>query len=144
MAERMTAEQARAKIDAAWRDWLDALNSVPESRWSEPIVDGEWSIKDLLGHVAVWDNIAVQKLGRAAKDADEATPAPTKSWEEINDETSAARKNRTIEQQRDEMQQSHANLLHVLAATNEVDAEALAQDTWDHYPEHTEQVRVLK
>ena len=42
------------------------------------------------------------------------------------------------------MQQSHANLLHVLAATNEVDAEALAQDTWDHYPEHTEQVRALK
>lgn len=144
MAERMTVEDARAKIDEAWRDWLDALNSVPETRWTEPGVCGDWSIKDLLGHIAVWDNIAVQKLGREAKDAGEATPAPAKSADEINAETAAARKNRTVEQQRDEMQQSHANLLHVLAGTEAVDADRLAEDTWDHYPEHTEQVRAWK
>jgi hypothetical protein len=140
----MTVDEARAKIDAAWRDWLDALNSVPEARWTEPGVCGDWSIKDLLGHVAVWDNIAVRKLGRKAKDADEATPAPAKTWQEINDETAARRASRTIEEQRDEMQQSHANLLHVLAASEEFDVDHLAANTWDHYPEHTEQVRALK
>jgi uncharacterized damage-inducible protein DinB len=141
MAERMTAGEAREKIDAAWRDWLDALNSVPEARWTEPGVSGEWSIKDILGHIAVWDNIAVQKLGRQAKNAGEATPAPEKSADEINAETSAARKDRTVEQQRDEMQQSHANLLHVLAGTEHVDGDQLAEDTWDHYSEHTAHVR---
>lgn len=144
MAERMTVDEARAKIDAAWREWLDALNSVSESRWGDPVGGGEWSIKDLIGHVAVWDDIAVQKLVRATKGADEAGASPAKTWQAINDESAAARKDRTVEQQRDEMQQNHANLLHMLSAMDEVDADALAQDTWDHYPEHTEQVRALK
>lgn len=88
MADRMTAADATALIDASWREWISAIESIPEARWSESGVCGEWAIKDLLGHVAVWDQVMIKYLGICARGED---PGDSIDWQAINDEGFAAR-----------------------------------------------------
>ena len=53
------------RIDEAWRQLFAALDDIPEDRLSDPGVIGEWSLKDLFGHLAFWDEHAVAEIERA-------------------------------------------------------------------------------
>lgn len=136
MDDTISVEDARARIDDAWNDWVATLDSVPVSRWEEPGVCGEWSIKQVVGHIAVWDDLAIQDIARVER-GEERTP---RDWQKINDETAAAFANRSVEDLRDEMIAKHAELIDALMESRGFDTDSLGGDTWDHYPEHTEQL----
>ena len=136
MTSPMQPVDAIALIDAAWIDWMAALASVPESRWSEAGVCGEWSIKDLLGHIAVWDDLTVQYL----KNLGSGVKMEPLDWEALNTKEAALRADRTIDQQRGEMNASHAAMHAFVANTTGIDLTVIAVNTWEHYPEHTVQV----
>src|SRR5687768_10580219 len=55
-----------ALTESSWSRWNHALEHVPSESLSTPGVCGIWSVKDLIGHIAVWDDVAVQKIGRLA------------------------------------------------------------------------------
>jgi hypothetical protein len=46
---------ALAQIDESWRRVNPVLNRIPRERMQEPGAVGVWSVNDLLGHVAFWD-----------------------------------------------------------------------------------------
>ncbi len=50
---------ALERIEASWRELTEALAGIPEERLTEPGVAGEWSVKDLMGHIAFWDEQAL-------------------------------------------------------------------------------------
>src|SRR5688572_4503504 len=54
-----------ARIDEAWRQFFAALDDIPEDRLGDPGVIGDWSLKDLFGHLAFWDENAVREIERA-------------------------------------------------------------------------------
>ena len=112
MAESMTVAEAAALIDASWKGWIAAIEAVPAARWSDAGVCGEWSIKDLLGHVAVWDQVCVDYLGACAR-GEQREPL---DWQALNDETAAARADRNVAQQRAEMDETHIALLGAFIA----------------------------
>ena len=94
MTEETTSREAPAdvhalleRIDEAWRQLLAALDDIPEDRLSEPGVIGEWSLKDLFGHLAFWDEHAVEEIERAFADL----PREDNAWQEMNDADHAAR-----------------------------------------------------
>ncbi len=138
MDHAMTSAGAAELIDASWKGWIVALEGVPETRWSEPGVCGDWSIKDVLGHIAVWDQVAIDYLGMLARGED---PGESIDWQAINDASSSLRVDRNIEQQRAEMDETHISLLGVLTADAAFNVEILGGSTWEHYDEHAAQVR---
>lgn len=52
----MTKEQLLAKIRTARTRWEDLLAQVPEARMTEPGVEGEWSLKDVIAHLEAYEN----------------------------------------------------------------------------------------
>jgi hypothetical protein len=74
--EHVTAGAALAAIDQERSAWEDLLGRIGESRMLEPGPMGEWSLKDLLAHLAAWSDRRLDRLEAAAHGQDE--PAP--SW----------------------------------------------------------------
>ncbi len=136
MTSAMNSRDAIQLIDASWNDWLAAIGAVPEERWSEAGVCGVWSIKDLLGHLAVWDRHALDDLKLFAA----GELIPDIDVDEVNNREAGLRAHRSIAEQRREMEDSHAALLAYLPAAAGIDLSEIGGDTWDHYPDHTGQV----
>jgi hypothetical protein len=137
MADAMTLTEAAGLIDVSWKAWIAEIEAVPEDRWSEAGVCGAWSIKDLLGHIAVWDQVCVDYLGKCARGQDREAI----DWQRVNDEAATLRANRGIDQQRAEMDESHIALLGALTTETSFDSDVLGESSWLHYDEHAAQVR---
>ena len=98
------------RIDEAWRQLMVALDDIPEDRLSDPGVIGDWSLKDLFGHLAFWDENAVREIDRALA----GLPRQDNEWQAMNEADYAARRDHTVPEQRSAMHQAHAALVERL------------------------------
>jgi hypothetical protein len=60
-ADGLLAELAEARAGLK-----SVLDGIPESDMTQP-VDGTWSVKDMLAHIASWDELGATDLARAAR-----------------------------------------------------------------------------
>jgi Mycothiol maleylpyruvate isomerase N-terminal domain len=129
------------RIEEAWRELLAALDDIPEDRMSDPGVIGDWSLKDLFGHLAFWDEHAVAEIERALA----GLPRQDDAWQEMNVADHAARRDHTLPEQRSAMHQAHAALVERLEAVAGIEAaridEAIRVDTYEHYRDHVKDVQ---
>ena len=133
-----------AQTESSWSRWTHALDRVPVTALATPGVCGIWSVKDLIGHIAVWDDVATQKIGRLAGGPG---PSADEDLDTFNGRESAQRAGRSIDDQLAEMRRNHERLLGALEAASRASDDDLARvrewiaaDTWEHYDEHTAQV----
>lgn len=131
----VTREEIIASIDTAWDAWIAALDGIPPERTSEPGVCGYFSIKDLIGHIAFWDE---QDLARAHKLAAGEQVAPN-DWETMNDLDYAAHKDDTFAVHFARMIDAHARLHADLRTFERLDDLRL-NDLWEHYDDHRDDV----
>ncbi len=59
--------ERRQAIDELERDHQAIhrlLDGLPDDQWSLPatVGDGDWSVKDLIGHLASWEEIALERV----------------------------------------------------------------------------------
>ena len=129
------------RIHAGWRALLQALDDLPEDRLEEPGVNGEWSIKNLLGHTAFWDERALTKIDRTLA----GLPDDESDFQALNEADHAARLGRTVAEERSAMHQAHAAVVTRLEEIAGLDAaaldEAIGADTYDHYAEHAKDIQ---
>jgi hypothetical protein len=108
---------------------------------SDPGVIGDWSLKDLFGHLAFWDEHAVAEIERALA----GLPREDNAWQEMNETNHAARRDHTLPEQRSAMHQAHAALVERLEAVAGIEAaridEAIRVDTYEHYRDHIADIR---
>ncbi len=57
---------AIAGLEAARKETLDAINGIPEEKMSA-VAFGSWSVKDVLCHLASWEQFAVPDLQRISR-----------------------------------------------------------------------------
>ena len=62
----MTPVKTRAleETESAWQEFEDVPAQTPLDRTEEPGVVGEWSIKDLAGHITTWEAEMMANLRR--------------------------------------------------------------------------------
>ena len=148
MTEETTSREAPAdvhalleRIEEAWRQLFAALDDIPEERMSDPGVIGEWSLKDLFGHLAFWDEHAVAEIERALA----GLPREDNAWQEMNETDHAARRDHTLPEQRAAMHQAHAALVERLESVAGIEAaridEAIRVDTYEHYLDHIKDIQ---
>ena len=129
------------RIESSWSAFLITLEDLTEDQLMEPGAVGEWSLKELLGHVAFWDDLgrenAALALSGQARQCDD--------FEALNQADHAARRGRTLAEERAAMHQAHAALVADLEDRGELDAaaidKAIAGSTYEHYDEHAADVR---
>lgn len=132
------------RIDHSWSAFLTSLDNLTEDQLLEPNVVGVWSLKELLGHIAFWDDLgrenAALALSGQARDYD--------NFEDLNQADHTARQGRTLAEERAAMHQAHAALVADLEERAELDAAAIdaaiAGATYEHYDEHLADVRAWR
>jgi hypothetical protein len=50
------------RLEKAWTELREAFADLNEAQLTQPGVTGDWSVKDLLAHVATWDQEALHSL----------------------------------------------------------------------------------
>jgi len=136
-------ERAREKervlrdLDKAWRGFMDSIRGIPESLLSEPGVSGQWSVKDILAHVAAWDRETTRVVMQIMRGDEPQWPIPDQKFNDVNYE---ADKNLTVVEARNRALSAHKALVEMLDGRAEVRAAWLRGATYDHYPEHTEDI----
>src|SRR5690348_71800 len=130
------------RIEQAWGRWLETLARVPDERAAEPGVTEAWSVKDLIGHVAFWDEYAIIRVQELLA----GKPHGNIDWQQMNDADAAAGADLTLAEQRLRMETNHAALLAFLGEQT-LDPELASRlyeritgDTDEHYDDHAGQI----
>jgi hypothetical protein len=129
------------RVESSWQGLMDAVDGVPEDHWSVPGVVGEWSIKDVLGHVTFWESRAVAAISRTMRgEPDPETPADY-DFEPINQEQHSIRAGWSVEAIRNEMNDTHGELMALLHKMPSIDPDRIEGNTFEHYDEHAQEIR---
>ena len=120
---------------------------VPHDRVDTPGVVGSWSVKDLIGHVATWDQEALQALRRYLVDRDAKALVTWPGDIDGFNAREAARKRATdLAVLRRELAECHRQIVELVSglAGEELEIREVKAririDTYEHYADHTAQV----
>jgi hypothetical protein len=137
------------RIEANWRDFHGSYAGLSDEEMLIPGVTGDWSARDILAHVAVWDALALSVLPGILE-----TGRHVKLGEHIdtyNARMTEEKRHLSLAEVRQELEDTHRRLLEYLTtidadafAANAAFRERLAADTWDHYPEHAAAIRAWR
>ena len=64
----ITANDICTLLDDARKELMTSINGLAEDHMEAPLADG-WSVKDILAHVAMWEDAALPDMRRAARGA---------------------------------------------------------------------------
>jgi hypothetical protein len=100
------------------REQLNAvLARVPAERMTEPGVAGDWSVKDVLAHLAVWSSRAVTVMFQAERGGKLQVPQYTSpDWAELNAKDYDAQKDRPLDRILADYHGVHSQLIKRLQA----------------------------
>src|SRR5260370_4494830 len=130
-------ERVLRDMDKAWRAFMDSIHGIPESLMTEPGVSGYWSVKDILAHVAAWDRETTGVVMQILRGDEPEWPIHDQKFNDLNYE---ADKNLPVIEARNRALSAHKALVEMLDGKAEVRAAWLRGATYDHYPEHTEDI----
>lgn len=77
MPDTMTKAALLDHIAASYARWLALIDQVPRARMTEPGCTGEWSLKDVIAHITVFERLAADQLESAARGE---APPSTPTW----------------------------------------------------------------
>lgn len=149
-------EDIEHKLDAEWQALHEVVESLSDDELLRPGVVEEWSVKDLLGHMAFWADKAAGDLAKvAAGHPDEIEiPGGETGTNEWNARESKARTLLSLSAIRSEWQRSFEASKAALEAVQPEQLEIevrgwdmrtrFAEDTYRHYREHAAQIRAWK
>lgn len=146
-------DELERELESAWRDVKAVVDLVPDAEKERPGVVEEWSVKDLLGHMAFWADKAARDLKALVADRPDDIETPSSDDEERawNAREAEARKGNSLAQVRAEWERSHRAAAEALQATPmealEMEVKGWPQlrrflgDTTWHYRQHAEHIK---
>ena len=148
MTDQESPRTPRELIDRTerqWQAWVEAVDGIPDERLAEPMV-GHWSAKDLLGHVAFWEDWVIGDCQRILA----GEPDSGEDMDPVNQGQVEETKNASVAEQKRYRDEAHARLMAFLG-TIPADTplfpqlvKALEWETYAHYDEHAAEVRAWR
>lgn len=154
--EQLTKAELLDAIRAGRKQLEAALAQLNESQMTQPGVESNWSVKDVLAHIVAWEQRMVLWVGQALRGEVPAIPA---TWDEVhrlNEQSYWENRDRPLSEVLAEFQRSYPEALAVVEAAPEEDlmnperfgwregvplARVVAANTWWHYAEHIESIQ---
>lgn len=153
----MTREEILAKIRQAHADLASAVEGIPEEVMvTRPVVDW-WTLKDMLGHVAMWERVAIKFIDEYAR-----TGAPTPmgfkddaAIDAYNKRGAVERRDYALARVRAEFDAASRDLAAAVERLSDAQLNAplaapwesgvtlerlIAWNSYEHAPEHVEQI----
>jgi hypothetical protein len=129
-------EEILARIDASWEEFLPSFDGLTEEQASQPGVAGYYSVKDLLAHLAWWED-QTRNVVESGKDE----PIDVES---LNDQIYAEYKDASFAELQQRLIEVHANARKTFAKTQGLTEDDVKDDTWEHWDDHGEQIRAWR
>ena len=136
-------EQLLQKEADAWAAFLGAAERVPAELRSIPEVVPGWSVIDLAFHNGKWAELAGTHLEQKAAGTFVDEDQPEEVWQAMNDGWAQESKALTWEQALAIAEAGRMKARTALQALPDVDdsaASAFSDETFGHYPEHTDEI----
>jgi Mycothiol maleylpyruvate isomerase N-terminal domain len=146
-------DDATRELERHWAELRSVIESVPDEEIAQPGVVEEWSLKDIVGHIAFWaDRGAATLRASNAGSFEGLVWGEGATWvDDWNERESQARKDRPYVEIRGEWLKAHEAARQALeAATDDTlnapfrghtVADFYIGDTYTHYEEHAEQIK---
>ena len=101
---------------------LQTIEGFPESEWEKPGACGVWSVKDIIAHLTSYEHVLEEVLSAFVASGSSTAPAPgsylskyTDPNGNFNDSEVAARKEKTIRDVLGEFNDTHAQVMSMVA-----------------------------
>jgi hypothetical protein len=154
-----TDKAALGRLISETRAQLEAtLAGMNEQQLTAPILEGGWSAKDMMDHLAFWEQSMLDRIQRAAGGERIHRPQATDEQrsaeiDRINTAAQAAAQSRQLADVRSEFDRSYLEVLSYIETLSESQIfdpgeisamlgypaiQLIAGDTYEHYQEHSE------
>jgi hypothetical protein len=145
-------DELLAALDAAHDDFVDALDDVDADLVTVPGVMEDWSVRDLVFHLAAWSEHAASALDLATAGHGEEFAYSTGDTDAMNERFLAegrstspaaalAREEAAFAAFRERVAQLDPSLLGLRLGNGDTVEEVIRYDGPDHYAEHTAHLR---
>ena len=129
-------------VSSEWEEFKRSIALVPQDDFDVPGVVGSWSVKDLIGHVATWDQEAVRALRRFLADRDANALTTWTDVDGFNAREADRQRETTLPELYNELEESHLKLVELLSGLAEVELglseveTRIRVDSYEHYADH--------
>ena len=149
----MKQADAVRQLEKEWTALRSVVESVPQEEVSAPGVVDDWSVKDILGHIAFWaDRGAITLNASNTGNFDNVKFGEGDNWvDEWNAREAKARKNKPYKEIRGEWLTAHEHARKALEDATDETLNAKYRkgtilafyvgDTYEHYKEHHDQIK---
>ena len=135
-------------LDKAWQQFKESYCGISESQISQPGVVGEWSVKDIIGHVTTWEEEALKALALISQG--QRLPRYKDLYGGLNMFNALMTEKKRLLPLSEILEQSEITHQRLVAYISSAPEEMAASetrfrrrirlDTYSHYPEHTKAI----
>jgi hypothetical protein len=158
MDEKMTKEKVLELIRSKRATLEEILKPLSEEQMTQPGAQDDWCVKDILAHIADWEQRMVQWVEESLRGDVPERPAPGLTWDDLdllNERTYLKNKDRPLQEILAEFDGSYQQALGTVEYLDEEDLiepdrfgwregdplwHMIAANTWWHYDEHYEAI----
>ena len=143
----MNRKQLLRRVDEEWHRFMETCHGLSAEVCQQPGVVGEWSVKDLINHVATWEEESVAALSIIIEGRRVPLYATSGGIDAFNDRKWRQYRDLSFQEVTARASDAHRRLMAFLAEVPEYHyaregrfRRRLRQDTYRHNPEHSRQV----
>jgi len=151
--EPLTVSELLDLVEETFDAWMYLLESVPENKWEQPGISGDWSLKDIIAHITWHEEQMVEVMEARALIGSEWWELPT---HERNARIYEEYKSAPLQDVLDDATATHQQLVHWIGTLTDAElsdpasfegmptdwhfGDILAQNTFQHYGDHAASV----
>lgn len=145
----MNRQRLLKQLDKAWTALAESYAGLPDAQLTEPGVVENWSVKDILAHVTIWEEEALKYLPLIA--SGERPPRYSVMYGGINAfnaQMTEQKRALSLSEVLAQLAETHRQLIdYIQSVPEELFTQEtrfrrrLRLDTYSHYPEHTKMIR---
>ena len=135
-----------SQLDKDWQVFEKSYAGLPEAEMAKPGVAGEWSVRDLIGHVATWDAEGAKAASLMVK-----RKRPPKYADSYNDDQVVAKRSLSLKALIKDAKDSHRAVESLIQAAPEryfaretAVRRLLRGETYKHYAEHAASIQAWR
>lgn len=149
--QTMKREQLLTRLDNAWTTLRESYAGLTEDEMMAPGVAGDWSVKDMLAHVATWEEEALKYLPLILAGGRPPRYASYGGIDAFNARMTEAKRRLSLAEAQRHLEETHRQLIAYLRrvpeeqfATETRFRHRLRLDTYSHYPLHATMIRAWR
>ena len=152
----MDKQQLLKRLETAWTALKESYTGLSDAQLLEPGVMGDWSVKEILAHVTIWEEEALKYLPKVSNGEKPPRYVQYGGIDAFNAQMIEQKRSLALSEVLSQLDETHRRLINYLQSVSEEHFRGetrfrhrLRLDTYSHYPLHARaiqewQERVLK